>query len=53
MVGAIVLAVVPSFGTDPMAMISLFFHVLTINALVVIATGWSGALLLDNRRIVK
>lgn len=53
MLGAIVLAVVPSFATDPMAMISLFFHILTITALAVIATGGSGALSLDNRRVVK
>lgn len=53
MLGAIVLVVIPSFGTDPMAMISLFFHLLTIAALAVIATGGYGVFSLDNMRIIK
>lgn len=51
MIGAIILAVIPSFSTDPMAMISLFFHIATIAALAVLGTGSPGALALDNRRL--
>lgn len=45
--GAVLLAVVPTFGTNPLAMINLLFHLLAIVGLVSLSLTGPGAIAVD------